>query len=64
MGDKHLVVICNQQLEFVLRGGSEDKKDYPSVSKRVRITGKLETYKEGKQTYLHLVDSDLYIYKN
>lgn len=55
---------CNTPLEFVLKGGSIDKKDYPEAGKTVRITGKLETYQEGKQTYLHLVDSELYVYKN
>ena len=55
---------CNTPLEFVLKGGSTDKKDYPEAGKVVRVTGKLETYQEGKQTYLHLVDSELYVYKN
>lgn len=54
---------CNTPLEFVLKGGSTDKKDYPEAGRTVRITGKLETYQEGKQTYLHLVDSELYVYK-
>ena len=55
---------CTTGLEFVIKGGSEKVEDYPEVGKKVRVNGVLESYKEGTQTYLHLVDTDVYVYKD
>lgn len=54
---------CNQGLEFILKGGSTDEKDYPKTGDRVLVNGKLEKYNEGSNTYIHLVNSECEVLK-
>ena len=54
---------CSASFEYLLKGGSQDPKDYPAAGQKIRVSGVLNEYKEGQSTYLHLTDSDIYIYK-
>ena len=55
---------CTAAIEFVLKGGSEKVEDYPVAGKKVRVSGIIQSYKEGNTTYYHLVDSDVYVFRD
>ena len=55
---------CSAQMEFILKGGSEKREDYPQEGKKVRVSGTIQSYKEGNTTYYHLVDSDVYVFRD
>ena len=72
MGDKKYYSVstsdptncCTAAMEFVLKGGSEKVEDYPAEGKKVRVSGIIQSYKEGNTTYYHLVDSDVYVFRD
>ncbi|MGN1015146.1 MAG: hypothetical protein ACI4PM_07310 [Butyricicoccus sp.] len=50
---------CQQGLEFVLKGGSDDPNDYPEIDDEITVVGTFETYDEDGVTYCHLVDANV-----
>ncbi len=50
---------CSTGFDFVLKDSYSFPSDYPKRGNTITVLGKLERYKEGEDTYFHLVDADL-----
>ena len=50
---------CSTGFDFVLKDSYKFPEDYPKVGDTITVSGKLERYKEGEDTYFHLVDAEL-----
>ena len=50
---------CSQGLEFILAKELTWPDEYPEEGTDIYVTGRLETYQEGKNTLLHLVDCEM-----
>ncbi len=49
---------CSSGLEFILKDEYQYPDDYPIEEKEIIVTGILETYDEGSQKFLHLVNAE------
>lgn len=56
---KDATACCSQGLEFVWQGDHKYPDDFPKVGNDITVIGRFETYKEGDQTYSHLISNDV-----
>lgn len=50
---------CAQGIEFIWAGDHAWPEDYPEPGTDITVTGRLETYMEGNNMYLHLTDAEV-----
>lgn len=56
---KDATACCSQGLEFIWQGEHKYPDDYPEVNSDITVVGRFETYKEGDQTYCHLISDNV-----
>lgn len=50
---------CAQGIEFVRKGEHPYPEAYPELGSELMVTGRFETYMEGENMFIHLVDADV-----
>ncbi len=51
---------CSQGIEFVLKGNYSYPDDYPPLDTEITVTGIFDTYNEGENTFIQLLNAKAY----